>query len=77
MRPVKSVKQDYQPSDRVSNLLEDFRCMVNDCIRIGLNENITSMKLLSLKAYHLLEAYDVATYYRLTAISKASGILRN
>jgi putative transposase len=35
------------------------------------------MKALSKKAYHDLAEYDVATYYRLTAISKAAGILRN
>jgi putative transposase len=52
--------------------------MVNECIRIGIEENITSMKSLSLKAYHQLESYyDVATCYRLTAISKAAGILKN
>src|SRR2546425_13151778 len=28
--------------------------MVNDCIRIGLRENVTSMKSLSTKAYHQL-----------------------
>src|SRR5437870_13795272 len=51
--------------------------MVNDCVRIGLRENLTSMKSLSMKAYHQLSAYDVPTCYRLTAISRAAGILRN
>lgn len=51
--------------------------MVNDCIRIGLEENVSSMKSLSLKAYHQLDNYDVATCYRLTAVSKAAGLLRN
>jgi putative transposase len=51
--------------------------MVNDCIQIGLSENVTSMKALSKKSYNELARYDVATYYRLTAISKAAGILRN
>src|SRR3989442_1225578 len=51
--------------------------MVNDCVRIGLRENLTSMKSLSMEAYHQLSAYDIPTYYRLTAISRASGILRN
>jgi putative transposase len=35
------------------------------------------MKSLSLKAYPQLAAYEVASCYRLTAISKASGILRH
>src|SRR5436309_15786870 len=51
--------------------------MVNDCVRIGLRENLTSMKSLSIRAYHQLSAYDVPTCYRLTAISRAAGILRN
>lgn len=51
--------------------------MINDCIRIGLKENVTSLKSLSLKAYHQLSAYDVPSYYKLCAISSAAGILRN
>jgi putative transposase len=59
--------------------------MVNDCIRIGLEreaegggEIITSVRKLSLACYHhQLAVYDLPTYYRLTAISKATGILRN
>src|SRR2546425_2181327 len=51
--------------------------MVNDCVRIGLRENVTSMKSLCMKAYHQLSGYDVPTCYRLTAISRAAGILRN
>ncbi len=78
MRVIKSVKQRYSPSEQTLSLLEDFRLMMNDCIRIGLREKVTSMKSLCLKCYHTLEHYDnVATCYRLTAISKAAGVLRN
>ena len=49
--------------------------MVNDCIGIGIANNITSLKALSLKAYHKLEYYKVPSYYKLCAISRASGIL--
>jgi putative transposase len=58
-------------------LLEQFRQMLNDCIRIGLAENLTSLKSLSSKAYKQLSRYDVASYYKLCAISAATGILRN
>jgi putative transposase len=56
--------------------------MVNDCVRIGLEkedhgEIITSMRRLSLACYRQLAVYDLPTCYRLTAISKAAGILRN
>ena len=77
VQAVKSVKQNFVPSPEMLNLLDEFRKMVNDCIRIGLAENVTSLKTLSKKAYHQLDRYDVPTYYRLTAISKATGILRN
>lgn len=51
--------------------------MVNDCIRIGLKENITSMRALSPKTYHRLEGYDVLASYRLMVTGQAAGILRN
>jgi len=73
---VRSVKQSYHASPEILELLEDFRIMVNDCIRIGLSENITSMKKLSLACYHRLTSHNAPTQYRLTAISKAAGILR-
>jgi len=74
---VKSVRQSYRPTEEILYLLEDFRRMVNDCVRIGLKDNLTSMKSLCMKAYYQLSAYDVPTCYRLTAISRAAGILRN
>ncbi len=77
MEAVKAVSQNYLPSEDLLVLLDEFRKMVNDCIRIGIAERVTSMKSLSLKAYHQLERYKVPTRYRLTAISKATGILRN
>ncbi len=51
--------------------------MLNDCIRIGLAENLTSVRSLSLKAYRQLGEYDMVSCYKLCAISKAAGILRN
>jgi len=54
--------------------------MVNDCIRAGLkfeeeNHATPSMKRLSLLCYSQLKRYKVYSAYRLTAISKAAGIL--
>jgi hypothetical protein len=51
--------------------------MTNDCIRVGLTEKKTSLKTLSLICYPKLKRYEVPSAYRLCAISKASGILRN
>jgi putative transposase len=77
VRVFKSVWQHYTPTPEIHWLLEQFRQMLNDCIRIGLTENVTSLKSLSLKAYKQLSRYDVASYYKLCAISAATGILRN
>jgi len=77
VRTFKSVWQHYTPTPEIAWLLEQFRGMLNDCIRIGLAENVTSLKSLSLKAYKQLSRYDVASYYKLCAISAATGILRN
>ena len=54
--------------------------MVNDCIRAGLryeaeNHATPSMKKLSHLCYGHLKNYDVYSAYRLTAITKAAGIL--
>jgi putative transposase len=77
VRVVKAVKQCYEPTSEILGLLEEFRLMLNDCVRVGIKENITSMKTLSLRTYHMLSQYDVYSQYRLTAISKAAGILKN
>ena len=77
MQVVKVALQKYNPSPEVLVLLNDFRKMMNDCVRIGLAENITSMTALSKKVYHQFERYKVPTYYRLTAISRATGFLKN
>ena len=55
--------------------METFRQMVNDCIRIGLENNVSSMKKLCIHSYHRLLPYDIQTKYRLTAISQAAGRL--
>lgn len=77
MRVVKCVVQSYTATDEILNRLQDFRMMLNDCIRIGIRENLTAMRSLTSKAYQQLSHYEMATCYRLTAISKATGILKN
>jgi len=77
MRAVKAVQQYYTPGPEILRMLEQFRQMLNECVRIGLSENVTSLKSLSTKAYPQLATYPVMSYYKLCAISKAAGILRN
>ena len=77
MLAMKAVQQQYTPTSETLWLLDQFRQMLNHCIQIGLAENATSLKSLSLKAYRQLDRYDVISYYKLCAISAAAGILRN
>ena len=77
MPVVKVVQQYYMPGPEIRCMLEQFRQMLNECVRIGLSEDVTSLKSLSTKAYNQLAAYPVMSYYKLCAISKATGILRN
>jgi len=76
IRALKSVKQNYyEPSDELLNFLDTFRMMTNDCVRIGLANNASTLKRLSLLCYKELRRYRVVSYYKLHAISRAAGIL--
>ena len=72
---VKSVWQYYVPSREVLLLLDMFRRMVNESIRIGLMNDAHSLKRLSPLSYNQLAHYDSPSYYKLCAISRAAGIL--
>ena len=49
--------------------------MVNESIRIGLANNLSSLRRLSLLSYNELAQYDSPSCYKLCAISRAAGIL--
>jgi len=49
--------------------------MVNESIRIGLANDVSSLRKLSLLSYGQLAQYDSPSYYKLCAISRAAGIL--
>ena len=55
---VKSVWQHYAPPREVLGLLEVFRRMVNESIRIGLANEVSSLRRLSLLSYNQLAQYD-------------------
>ena len=74
---IKTVNQQTIISQAILDLMTKFRNMVNDCIRIGLQNNVTSLKTLSTKSYRYLGRYDIVAYYKIHAISRASGILQN
>ncbi|WKT57736.1 hypothetical protein QVH35_10515 [Candidatus Nitrosotenuis chungbukensis] len=73
--PVKSVRQNFDPNSEISSMMETFRQMVNHCIRIGLENNCSTLKRLSSLAYRTLQDYDIMSYYKMTAISQACGRL--
>ena len=73
---VKTVRQKHQVSPELLGLLDEFRRMVNVCIAVGIKENVSSLRTLSMKSYHRLSR-DMLSYYKLCAISKATGIIRN
>jgi putative transposase len=56
-------------------MMEIFKDMVNFCIRIGLENNASTMKRLSILSYRHLKDYPIMPYYKLTAISQAAGRL--
>src|SRR5881397_3322153 len=56
-------------------LLEVFRRMVNESIRIGMANKVSSLRKLSLFSYNQLAHYDSPSCYKLCAISRAAGIL--
>lgn len=71
----KSVAQRYSPSQSMLSLMESFRQMTNACIETGLKNNAQSLGKLSKLCYTGLAKYGTLSYYRLTAMSKAAGIL--
>ncbi len=72
----KSVKQSFTLPPLIKPLMESFRLMCNDAIRIGLATETSSLKRLSKLAYGELKGYQkVPSCYKLCAISKAAGIL--
>jgi len=75
VQALKSIWQYYAPTQDVLGLLETFRRMVNDSIRVGLANDVTSLRRLSLLSYSQLAHYDSPSYYKLCAISRVAGIL--
>src|SRR5207249_4176314 len=71
----KSVWQHYAATRDLLGLLEVFRRMVNESIPLGLANDASSLRRLSLLSYNQLARYDSPSCYKLCAISRAAGIL--
>lgn len=77
MLPIKSIRQKFTPNSEQQQLMKTFTQMVNDCIKIGLQNDCTTLKRLSMLSYHKLDRYDILSYYKLNAISHAAGRLQH
>ena len=55
--------------------MKTFRQMVNHCIRLGLENNVTTLKKFSSSFYHNLDHYQIQSKYKLTAMSQACSRL--
>lgn len=72
---VKSIKQNYTFPADIKSMMETFKEMVNFCIKIGLQENISTLKKFSSLHYKDLSKFDTQSKYKLTAMSQAMGRL--
>jgi len=77
MRVVKVVQIPYEPTGDVLSLLESFRNMVNYCIHVGLEKNLTSRFKLQNEVYHQLTGFGLHSWYVLSAVEVATVILNN
>jgi len=54
----KSAREEFTPPPRILSLMEPFRLMCNEVIRIGQAANASSLKRLSKLTYSELKRYD-------------------
>lgn len=74
---MKSAKQHFEPTPQLLQMMETFRMMVNDCIRIGLKYDVSARVKLTKLCYHQLTRYNIYSVYKLCAIYHAAGIIAN
>ncbi|MGB9003635.1 MAG: hypothetical protein WCC52_07510, partial [Nitrosotalea sp.] len=75
MYAIKSIKQTCHSNAELGIMMDTFKEMVNHCIRIGLENNVSTLKKFSSMFYHELEGYQIQSKYKLTAMSQACGRL--
>jgi putative transposase len=77
MQVFKTVQIPYEPTDTVLSLLEAFRNMVNYCIAVGLDKNLSSRFKLQDETYRHLGEFGLHSWYGLSAVEVATTILKN
>jgi putative transposase len=77
VRATKGVSFHYRPTPRTRELLETFRVMVNDAIRICIDEDVRGRLNLRNRVYHeLQERYGVVSCYPYSVAEVAWSIVK-
>jgi putative transposase len=77
MKAVKAVRFGYRPTPETRELLETFRMMVNQAIRIALEENIKGRLRLRDRIYRdFRERYGIVSYYPYSVAEVAWSIVK-
>jgi len=78
LKAVKAVKFHYTPTEEILSLLNIFRNMVNDALRIGFEgKPRTRFQLITMAYWELKDRYRLHTHYILNACECAFAMLRN
>jgi len=77
MLAYKSVTQPYSPSPLIKDLMKRYIDVINLCIDIAIEKNITSRNSLSNEAYKIISGYNLPSYYYVEIINKAIALVKN
>jgi hypothetical protein len=77
MQAFRVVQIPYEPTGAVLILLESFRGMVNYCISVGLQKNLSSRFKIQDETYRHLAESGLHSWYILSAVETATAILKN
>jgi len=77
VRAVKTIRFQFVASDALTGLLEDFRSMCNDAIRIALKAKPRNKFTLQTVAYPRLKEYGLFAHYIQSACEVAFSVYRN
>jgi putative transposase len=75
MIATKCITQTIQPNQDIDYIMKIFKEMLNKSIRIGIKNNVKTLKKLSLLSYHDLDSEYLMKSYKLMVVSQACGIL--
>jgi hypothetical protein len=77
LKVVKAIQFYYKPNDKIISLLQTFRDMVNDAIRVGLKSNPRSRFQLRNQVYFdFKKRYGLHTHYAYSACEVAYSIVK-